>query len=286
MGKIIEFFGPPGAGKSTLAKYTTRYLTNENIKALNHRIGKKKGRYIGYKRWSLQNNSDEYSFLPKYSKQNKILNFLIKIIPEKLGDEILLPNEFKYREELINRFILNNLDLYNILNENIDKLYQSLNKKEIMHTKIKNDFYKYQNCKDFFQDEIIVLDEALCQRLSTIYHPHFAEKSDLEWKEDMMKITSLIAKKIDCAFYVKASPKICNKRQMNRGSTIDGFHKKNKEKDRLFGLEMRVKHFNIIYKTLSRNNVRTFKVNSEGLLEPTINQLEGHLDKIISNLKN
>ena len=57
MGKIIEFYGPPGSGKSTLVSICNSYLEKKGIEECNFYETK----YLGFKKWI---NEKEYKKKP------------------------------------------------------------------------------------------------------------------------------------------------------------------------------------------------------------------------------
>jgi len=281
MGKVIEFYGPPGSGKTKLAKIAIKYLKKKEIRAINPRQEK-----LAILKEYISKNDRII-----YPSEGRFLEFLFKILPETIKQRmidksLIFCDRYQYKNHFLNRFIIENALLLKNVVKSLDYLsnyYKDDKRAEKVLNMFKKDWLNYQLKEEGFKNSVIVLDECFLMRISTAHSLHGFKnrKSPPNYKKNIVRLTKNFSPRIDYAFYITADPEICNSRQKNRGRIIG---EKSDEEKRLKGLEKRIEHFELIHKTLDEKGVFTFKINTEGSLEESIQELKRCFDEIISDL--
>lgn len=275
MVKIIEFFGPPGAGKTTLADHCVSYLKEENISVLNS----KESQYHGYKTWLSKTKGRPV--------QSGTLELITRSLPrdwgEKTFDLTLFPGKHKYRNDLINQFVLQNPDLMNDLIDKINGLYENNEGKRILSW-FQDAFFKYQNAIEYFDSEVVILDEAFCQQVLAAYSPLRSDRLGDDHEDDIIDLVTHISSNIDYAFFISAEPKTCLKRQEERRDIVQGFLKDVDEHRMKEYLDERLKYSQIIHETLLDNDVCSFKIDADKSLEESKDDLREKLDEMMPEL--
>jgi len=275
MVKIIEFFGPPGAGKTTLADHCVSYLKEENISVLNS----KESQYHGYKTWLSKTKGRPV--------QSGTLELITRSLPRDWGertfDLTLFPGKHKYRNDLINQFVLQNPDLMNDLIDKINGLYENDEGKRILGW-FQDAFFKYQNAIEYFDSEVVILDEAFCQQVLAAYSPLRSDRLRDDHEDDIIDLVTHISSNIDYAFFISAEPKTCLKRQEERRDIVQGFLKDVDEHRMKEYLEDRLKNSQIIHDALLENGVVSSKIDADKSLEESKDDLREKLDEMMPEL--
>jgi len=280
MGKIIEFYGPPGSGKTTLAQISIEYLKSNGINAVDF----PQGQYLGFKRWLVEPKTWTSA---THFKKMKILKSLLKYMPDFLGKKLLDSNWFSgkyiYKQDLEYDFMIENLDLYNIIIDKLDEIYEYEEGKKRWY-RFKNDFFKYQTAKDYLDKEILVLHEAFCKHISSAHSLLRVEKLPSNYRKGIKELTKLVSDKIDYAFFISARPDLCLKRQIKRGHLIgEKIGKKRRKKD----FEIRYKNSLLIHQTLKEEGINVYRIKNNKSLNEGKEKLIKILDnEIIPRLKN
>jgi len=276
MAKIIEFYGPPGVGKSTLAKLIRKDINKKDITILNFRDVK----FLGYKKWFLEKNNNS-------SLKWNVIKFLFRMLPENRPLKIInsLPHILRpnFERDIINQFIIENSTLFNVLMDKINKIYYSPEKAKKILSWFQKDFFSYQIKKNFLDDEIVVLDSdqsSFCQHILATYSLLRVEKTSENYRKDIRELTNSISNLIDYSVYVIAEPQICLKRQKKRKWLVSGFEKLN-EKKILEDLKKRIEHSNLIHHTLNGGGNKSIKIKNDKNIEIVKNDLITKLDNLL-----
>jgi len=278
MGKIIEFYGPPGSGKSTLAQISIEYLKSNGINAVDFT----QSQYLGFKRWLVE--PKPWTSKPHFKKM-KILESLLKYIPSSLGKKLIdskwFSGKYIYKQDLEYDFMIENLDLYNIIINKLDEIYDYEEGKKRWY-RFKNDFFKYQIEKDYLDKEILVLHEAFCKHISSAHSLLRAEKLPSSYRKGIKELAKLVSDKIDYAFFISAKPDLCLKRQIERGHLIgEEIGKKRRKKD----FEIRYKNSLLIHETLKEEGVMVYRIQNNKSLKDGKEKLINILDELIPELR-
>ncbi len=279
MGKIIEFYGPPGSGKTTLANISIKYLKSNGINAVNF----SQAQYIGFKRWLVE---PKQWTSESYFKKMEILESLLKHVPNSLGKMLLESDWFSgkyiYKQDLEYDFMIENLGLYNIIINKLHEIYE-YNEGKKRWFRFKNDFFKYQVAKDHLDKEILVLHEAFCKHISSAHSLLRAEKLPVNYERGIKEFTKLISDKIDYAFFISARPDLCLERQRKRGHLVgEKINKKRRNKD----FEVRYKNSLLIHETLKEEGVSVYRIKNNKSLNVGKEKLISILDEVISEIRN
>jgi len=277
MSKIIEFFGPPGSGKTTIANHTLSYLRKRNISA----IGLEESRYKGFKKWISDSRSS--------STRNRVLKKIIEALPKSLGNKLIASDLFVgryiYEQDLINRFIRKDPGLFILLNEKIENIYCSSEAAVILRC-FERDLASYQNSIDYIEEKFTVLEEGFCQ---SMLHPTFSlmktSKLPPGYKKDIKELTKGISSHIDYAFFVSADPEVCDQRQKTRGKYIHDFQGKTGKSRRIKSLETNLKDADLIHSILNKNGVPCFKIDNNDSLSRVEDDMSDILEKFIPELQ-
>ena len=278
MSKIIEFYGPPGLGKTALAEIALQYLNKRGIESIDWR----ERRYLGYKKWLKEAGGKKI----KYPTEKRIILALLDFLPAFLkrrliGKSNLFLDTMEYERCLIQKFIIENPKIFSLIIKNIDENNYFKDKEKVLDRYFRL-FVKYQETVQITNQDLIIFDEAFCQRILGIYSYLFMEDLTYDYEKDLKYLLNLVSFKIDLVFYIQSSPKKCFKRQKKRGAIIGEY---SNEKERLKDLKIMNKNSQIIHETLLDNGVKSFKIDNNGTLKDAKEQLYPCLDEIIENLE-
>ncbi len=275
MGKMIEFYGPPGAGKTTLAEECIGYLKEKKAPVLDL----KEVQYQGYKRWLSEDEGRPV--------QAGTLDFITQAVPRDWGertfDLTLFPGKHKYKKDMINHFSLQNPGLINDLIKKINTLYGHEEGKKVMGW-FQDAFFRYQIVEEYVDEEIVVLDEGFCQQVLAAYSLIRTGTSRPDPEDDIIELIGHLPSRIDHAFFVSAEPETCLKRQEEREEVIDGFLEKKDEGIRKKDLEDRLKNSQIIHDALLKNGVVSSKIDADKSLEGSKDDLRHEMDEMMLEL--
>lgn len=287
MGKIIEFIGSPGSGKSELSNIAVNYLSKSGFKVLDRLTSQ----FFGFKKWLSSVKR------VKYQTQKDILEFFLNIMPQKIGrrvvDSTLFIDIYDYKKYLINNFTIKNPILIDFTKNRLEEVFNS-NKRNYRKTRFlagfKENYAQYQNAEELMENEIVVLDEAALNKLLMIHSPINVDEIPPDYQKYINQFIDYLSPIIDYNFFVYTDPKLCIERQKSRRSVMRGWKKimgidDINDKNILKELERRVKDYQIIHETLLENGVKSFKIDNNGSLEDAKEQLYPCLDEIIEDLE-
>jgi len=274
MSTIIEFYGSPGVGKTTLADKSVDYLKKLGINAKDS----KECLYIGLKN-RLRNAE-------KTTAQAKLGNILMRTLPHKIGQKIVNfvePSPFK--SELVILFELQNPSLVNKLIEDVNEMYE-LKEGRMALNKMHDVYFRYQNIIENLNDadaEIVVMDDGFCKMGVDLYSLFYENKLVSDNREKLKRYIEYTSEKIDYAFFIDAEPRICDKRQRNRDYYGLNWKLETKnEQARLQAWKITQKNSKLIHNTLKKKGVESFKIRNNGSLKKSTNILKNYLQDIIS----
>lgn len=277
MGKIIEFFGPPGSGKTTLAKSAYAHLKNEGIEISDF----ERARYFAFKKWlSIPKNWVSKTDEKNMKRLQSVLDVLPDFLGRKLFDCSFFSGMFIFRNDLAYEFIIENPDLINEVIKNIDRRHGPKEAKKRLY-RFYNDFFKYQLAKDYIKNPII-FHEAFCKHISSAHSLFRTGEIPEGFQADVQRFTELISDKIDYAFYVRADFDTCLERQSKRGYIVgEKLDLEKKRKDFMIRLETS----EIIHRTLKKNGVKSFRIENDEDFKKADETIKKRLDEVIPELR-
>jgi len=275
MSNIIEFYGPPGSGKTILARKAVKYLRSKKIKT----IGRNESQRIGLNRWCKQTR--------KASTELRTLSFILDNGPKLITDNLtekshLFIDRYEFKKELINDFIFENRDFFELILDCTEDLYHD-NAEKIILSRFTDSISIYQNIFEYIEDEFIVLDEAFCNDILIAFSLLNLDIIPSNYKNFIMKLVNHISNMIDYGFFVEIKPEISLKRQKSRERIVRGIKDERDNQKLLKDLKLRYENSKLIHRTLSENNIPSFKIDNNKSLELSEKQLYDHLDHIISD---
>lgn len=128
MGKIIEFYGPPACGKTTLSRFTIEYLNNKNFEAM----GLKKLKALSFNKMINENHNHSENKIYKSlePKEIKVIKKLFKILPCSMVEYIFKKSHILndvLGKELLSQFIFQNLEIFDQIIQDINKIHDENN---------------------------------------------------------------------------------------------------------------------------------------------------------------
>ncbi len=278
MVSIIEFNGPPGVGKTLLARIAVDYLKQNDVKTFD----RKDVQYLGLKRW--------YERKRRLSTEERMLKFFLDHIPQYIGKNLIekspiLIDRYEYKQEMLGLFEIQNKDLVDSLIDCLKDLYESDYLVKIISRRINQSFTRYQSSIYNFNDEIVVLDEGAIHQFVIAFSLINSDKLPEDWEQSVIDLAKLLSKKIDYSFFITADAETCFKRQSKRKRIVRGVKDETDKKMILKDLEHRSKTYQLIHETLLENGVKSFMIDNNGSLEDAKEQLYPSLDEIIREVK-
>jgi len=278
MGKIIEFYGPPGAGKTTLANYAKEYLKENEIPV----FGRKEAEFFGYKEWLKRKDET------KYPTEKRIMDILLEVLPLTFQKRLIKSDIFfdrsGYYQDMINGFIKDNFEFYSSLMQKLYKAYSfksnfGVNKKNKLHKDIgyhigifSEDLFRYQNAYKNLNKKITLLDEGLLKRISRL-HLDIEDK----YNKEVLNLVKTLSSKLDYTFLIYNEPEKCIERK--------SFNFKRNKEEYIIYFHDYMECFDIVHRTLLENGVKSFKINNNGSLDEAKVQLYPCLGEIIEDLE-
>ena len=278
MGKIIEFHGCSGSGKSTLANLSINYLNKKGFKAL----GREKSEALGFTKWLSEENR------AKHPMELKVLKTISKLIPRSLWIKIVnkstfFGDKYLYKRKLTTDFLTDDIETANILYKKAKELNDDRARKRKILEGLLESLVRYKNAKRHFKNEVIVLDEAFLKLLSPLYTNLWTENLPKNYKKDIKELATQVSPIVDFTFFVNTKPKLCIKRQKERGIIVS---KEYRKKGTWKGIERSFSHHKLIHQTLKENGLKSFEIDNKGSFEKAKEQLYQYLDEIIVELEN
>jgi len=281
MGRIIEFYGPQGAGKTTLAEVMVDYLNDSNINIINYN----KRRDLAFKKWLLV--EDERWIPGKYSTMHKLIKKIVISSPKIVVDKIIKSNffsaKFIYRETLLDEFIIENADIYKTSIDKINRVSKE-DKGEILLSALETKFSEYQNAiKNFDNETLVFCEGGLHIILKSIYSNIQRKNLPADYRNDLKELVTTMSSIIDSAIFINTDPKTCFERQKNRGRLAG--EKTLSKQDILKDLEKIQKNSLLVHETLKEKGVNSFEIKNNRSFKESEEKIKEISDEIIPFLK-
>lgn len=273
MVQIIEFYGAPGSGKTTLSEFTASHLSK------NYRDTRlfDEAQYIGLENWS------KFSMDERRNSEN-FTDLFLKYFPIDIRIKFhkffkSMTEMRKYREEMTARFSIENSEMVKCVIDDIKESYESPLDAALLNW-FMSDFYRYGCIENSIDDHTVVLEDGMLKRIATLYSLLSEQRSPDDYEENMKELVDMISSHIDMAFFIHTEANTAYERQKDRGFFCPE-HKLTGEPTKttvLRELERYNENFKLISASLENKDVPIFKIDNDKSLSSAKKQIKNVCD--------